>query len=416
VHIDHVGRIPHLLAAGFDGAIYCSEPSAVLLPLVLEDAIKVGFTRDKRLVERFLSIIKQRIVAVPYGQWLSVKGMSFTKNKDQTQVKFKPAGHILGSAYVEVRTSCQSKPQRKLESNDAKTKHWHKTIFSGDLGAPYSPLLNAPKAPYSADVVVLESTYGHKKHESRRSRRDRLRKALLRALKDNGTVLIPAFSIGRTQELLYELEHIIHRERSVDENERHTSLEQLQVVIDSPLAARFTEVYKQLEPFWDKEAKNKRTNGRHPLSFNTLTTIDSHQDHLKTVRVLAETEYPAVVIAASGMCAGGRIVNYLKAMIDNPVHDILFVGYQAEGTLGRDILSAKQGDNLWVDGERKQLRAQVNVINGYSAHADQKDLINFVKRMRKPPELVKLVHGSEHAKRTLADKITQLGIECEIGK
>jgi len=412
VHIDHVGRIPYLLAAGFDGPIYCSEPSAVLLPLVLGDAIKIGFTRNKNLVERFLKLIKSRIVAVPYGQWRSIEGMPLTKNKDHTQLKFKPAGHILGSAYVELRSK---RIMPKEQTINDQSKSWHKTVFSGDLGAPYSPLLNAPKAPYSADVVVLESTYGHKRHESRRVRRQRLRSALIRALKNQGTVLIPAFSIGRTQELLYELEQIIHAERNKPVESRLSSIEQLQVVIDSPLASRFTEVYKQLEPYWDKEAKNKRANGRHPLSFNTLTTVDSHQDHLDTVKVLAETEYPAVVIAASGMCAGGRIVNYLKAMIDNPVHDILFVGYQAEGTLGREILAARAGDYLKVDGQRKQLNANVEVINGYSAHADQKDLVNFIKRMRHKPSLVKLVHGSDHAKATLADKITALGVECEIG-
>lgn len=382
VHIDHVGRLPYLLAAGFRGPIFCSQPSAVLLPLVLEDALKIGFTRDERLIERFLEQIERQLHPLPYKTWQVIVDDQLT-----LQVKLSPAGHILGSAYVEFALRRGSEKQR--------------IVFSGDLGAPYSPLLPAPKSPYAADLVVLESTYGDRKHESRQMRHHRLHQVLTRSLRDRGTVIIPAFSIGRTQELLYELEQLIHRfgDDWVAEGLRYDDLE---VIVDSPLAARFTERYRQLRVFWDKEARKKLATGRHPLSFEQITTIDDHQTHLQTVDYLARTGRPAVVLAAGGMCTGGRVVNYLKAMLEDARHDVVFVGYQALGTVGRAIQQyGPRGGYVTIEGQRFDIRASVHTISGYSAHADQHDLINFIKRMRRPPSVIRLVHGDREAKRAL---------------
>ncbi|MCP3972337.1 MAG: MBL fold metallo-hydrolase, partial [Rhodobacteraceae bacterium] len=215
VHIDHVGRIPYLLAAGFKGPIYCSPPSALLLPLVLEDALKIGFTRDPRLLARVLKLLRERIVALPYGRWTEIDA------KAPLAVRLQPAGHILGSAYVECRIGT-GKNSRKI-------------LFSGDLGAPWTPLLPAPRSPYSADTVVLESTYGDRDHDQRRQRRRRLQAMIEQALADRGTVLIPAFSIGRTQELLYDLEGLIHRNRNRNAA-RRLPWADLEIVVDSPLA------------------------------------------------------------------------------------------------------------------------------------------------------------------------------------
>jgi metallo-beta-lactamase family protein len=282
-----------------------------------------------------------------------------------------------------------------------------KVIFSGDLGAPYTPLLPAPKAPWSADLVVLESTYGDRLHEGRRQRRKQLQQIVERCFRNRGVILIPAFSIGRTQELLYELEEIIHRH---GEKLAASGLpwEDVEVVLDSPLAARFTEAYRQLKPLWDAEARSKVKRGRHPLSFEQLTTIDDHQTHLQAVAHLKRTARPTLVIAASGMCAGGRIVNYLKALLDDARTDVLFVGYQAAGTPGRDIQTygPRQG-YVMLEGERVDIRAGVYTLSGYSAHADQKDLVNFIKRMRHKPREVRLVHGDEPAKQTLKRKLEQ---------
>lgn len=391
-HIDHVGRLPYLLAAGFGGPIFCSEPTAVLLPLVLEDAVKIGFTRDARLIDKFLAHLRARIVALPYGSWHPVAHSANVR----LDIKLQRAGHILGSAYVECRCRTGREEQR--------------VVFSGDLGAPYAPLLPAPKAPYGADVVVLESTYGDRVHEGRRDRRHRLQAVLEHALRDRGAVLVPAFSIGRTQELLYEIEDIIHRQPK-GQATPGVAWEDLEIIVDSPLASRFTDAYRRLKPFWDAEAQRRLSAGRHPLAFEQLTTIDSHADHLHTVAYLQRTRRPCVVMAGSGMCAGGRIVNYLKALLGEPSTDVLFIGYQAAGTPGRAIQQyGPRGGYVMLDGQRCDIRAQVHTLSGYSAHADQHNLVNFIKRMRRRPRLVHLVHGEAAAKEALRRELEGLGV------
>lgn len=385
VHIDHVGRIPHLLAAGFKGPIYCSEPSAKLLPLVLEDAMKIGVTRDKKLVEKFINLIRKKIIPLPYKCWHSL-------NKN-LKIKLQPAGHILGSAYV--------------ECNLQHHQQQHRVVFSGDLGAPYAPLLAAPRSPYRADSLVIESTYGDRLHEGRKHRRQKLRKVIERAFKDRGAVLIPAFSIGRTQEILYELESLIYELKT-------TSLpagnwQDLEIIVDSPLASRFTEVYRQLKDYWDREALQRVQTGRHPLSFENLYTVDSHTQHETAVNYIRSTGHPCIVIAASGMCAGGRILNYLKALIEDNRTDIVFIGYQADGTPGRDIQTyGPRGGYVYLDNQRYDIKANVHTLSGYSAHADQENLLNFTKRMRHKPTQVRIVHGDREAKEELKIKMKRL--------
>ncbi len=390
VHLDHVGRIPYLLAAGFKGPIYCTEPSAVLLPLMLEDAVKIGISRDQRLIEGFLDHLKTLLVPLPYGQWQEIA----TDTAADVAIRLQPAGHILGSAYVEV--SCMTRP-----ADPGEDSRELRVVFSGDLGAPYTPLLPAPRSPYRADLLVLESTYGDRLHEGRKERRQQLQKVIERALKDRGVVLVPAFSIGRTQELLYELEEIIFRCRSRQAAEG-MPWDDLEIIVDSPLASRFTEAYRQLQPFWDAEARGRLRAGRHPLSFEQLTTIDSHADHENAVAYLRKTARPCVVIAAAGMCSGGRIVNYLKALLGDSRTDVLFVGYQAGGTPGRDIQEyGPKGGYVVLDGQRYPIHARIHTISGYSAHADQKNLVDFVRRMRCKPKDIRLVHGEESARKAL---------------
>ncbi|MCK5355857.1 MAG: MBL fold metallo-hydrolase [Methyloprofundus sp.] len=386
-HIDHVGRIPYLLAAGFKGPIYCSEPTAELLPLVLKDAIKIGFTKDKALVGKFLALIHTMIVAVPYRQWQLIP---LKNTRNVLKIKLNPAGHILGSAYIE----CAYNKQR--------------IVFSGDLGASYTPLLPAPKSPYKADILVLESTYGDKNHQQRRHRKSQLKQIIEKCFINKGVILIPAFSIGRTQELLYELEDIIHHSKQA-QRVKTENWDDLEIIIDSPLASEFTEVYKKLRPYWDKEAKNKVMAGRHPLSFEQLTTINSHQDHINTVAYLKKTARPCIVIAASGMCSGGRIVNYLKALIEDKRTDILFVGYQATATPGWVIQKyADRQGYVELDGQRYNINAAAYTLSGYSAHADQAGLLRFIKGLRKKPKEIRLVHGDNAAKLQLKQAIEDL--------
>ncbi|MEH6388819.1 MAG: MBL fold metallo-hydrolase [Pseudomonas profundi] len=382
VHIDHIGRLPWLIAAGFKGPIHCTEPSALLMPTVLEDAFMVGIKRDAKLADRFVSLVEQRLQGHPYKTWITV----IEEPELTCRIRFQRAGHILGSAYVE------------CDIRYPATGRKHRIVFSGDLGAPHAPMLPTPKPPHRADVVVLESTYGNRNHEDRRARQARFKAVLEQALSDGGTVLIPAFSIGRTQELLYELEDIL------------TSLcrPTLPVILDAPLATKFTALYRELNPYWNDEALKRVSQGRKPLTFDQLLTTESHAQHLAMVNRLAHTFQPAIVITGSGMCNAGRIVNYLKAMLGDARHNVLFVGYQAQGTPGHAIQQyGPRGGYVDLDGERFDIKAGVHTIGGYSAHADQNGLVNFITGMRHWPEEVRLVHGETDAKQALAEKLAK---------
>ncbi|MCQ4233479.1 MBL fold metallo-hydrolase [Pseudomonas stutzeri] len=488
VHIDHVGRIPYLLAAGFEGPILCSEASAKLLPIVLEDAFKLSFSRDQQRIERYIDIVESRLVALPYQHWFTL----VDTEELNARIRLQRAGHIIGSAYVEIDLDYpQAGESRRI-------------VFSGDLGAPHAPFLMPPQPPERADILVLESTYGDRLHEDRQTRRQRLEALIEQALQDQGTVLIPAFSIGRTQELLYELEEIIHtrsvgasslanmlpsetvpapvgasslansntdrpalpsEERAgvretIPENgitseraglrsketslaissdaeqpplppagegrgegqksaqneaplaENHspdqstTNWPKLPIILDSPLASRFTAAYRELKPFWSQEARDRVQSGRRPLGFEQLITIDSHSDHQRIVNHLAQTARPAIVIAGGGMCSGGRIVNYLKAMLGDKRHNVLFVGYQAKGTPGYAIQTyGPKGGYVNLDGERFDIRAGISSIGGYSAHADQNGLVGFVTGMQRWPTEIRVVHGEQKAKEALAEQL-----------
>lgn len=390
VHIDHVGRLPYLLAAGFRGPILCSEASAELLPLVLEDALKVGVTRDEALINGVLGLLRARLVALPYGEWYPL-----IEGDPGLRIRLQQAGHILGSAYVE----CD------LTRGETRTR----VLFSGDLGPPHTPLLPDPTPPESADIVVLESTYGDRRHEDRTTRHERLRAMVEHAFEDGGTLLIPAFSIGRTQELLYELETLVHDEAGKGAPTGSAwRWDDLAVVLDSPLAADFTAGYSRLRAHWDREAKARLAAGRHPLAFDRVLTVDDHAAHRRMVEYLAREHRPAIVIAASGMCAGGRIVNYLKAMLGDPRHDVLFVGYQAVGTPGWAIQRyGPRGGYVELDGRRYDIRARIHTLGGYSAHADQQNLLDFIGAMTPPPREVILVHGERSAKAALRQALLQ---------
>ncbi len=382
VHIDHVGRLPWLIAAGFDGPVYCTEPSALLLPTVLEDAFMVGIQRDAQLAERFIKRVQPMLHGQPYRQWTTV----IERTDLVCRIRFQRAGHILGSAWVECDVHY---PQEKRS---------RRIIFSGDLGAPHAPLLPPPDIPYRADVVVLESTYGDRLHEDRYTRRLRFQAALEQALSDGGTVLIPAFSIGRTQELLYELEEIITSQQG--------DWKEMPIILDAPLATRFTALYRQLKPYWAREALAKIAKGRKPLGFEQLLTVATHAQHQAMVNRLAHTRQPAIVITGNGMCSAGRIINYLKAMIEDPRHNIIFTGYQAQGTPGRAIQQfGPQGGYVDLEGGRFDIRAGITSLGGYSAHADRAGLVRFIARMRYWPEEIRLVHGEEKAKRDLAQAL-----------
>jgi len=401
VHLDHVGRIPALLAAGYRGPILCSEPSAALLPLVLEDAYKLAISADTAQVDRYLALLQRLIVTLPFERWYHL----VETEKLACSIRLQRAGHLLGSAYVEcdIRSS-ETEPSTRI-------------VFSGDLGAHINPILRGFQPPERADILVLESTYGDRLHADRSERQSRLESAIDHALLDRGTVLIPAFSLGRTQELLYELEDILHRKQLLSEHQgerqgglRNIDWSTLPIILDSPLAQRITQAYLNLHEFWNAEARQRLNDGRAPLGFAQLICVDSHADHQRVVNLLKSTKRSAIVIAGNGMCSGGRIVNYLKAMLGDARHEVIFVGYQAKGTPGAVIQASEGAEGFAqvdLDGEMYDIRAKVITLEGYSAHADQEGLLQFAAGGLTVSQEIILVHGESRAKNRLAEKLRE---------
>jgi len=371
-HIDHIGRIPWLLAEGFDKPIYCTKATAELVPLMLDDGLKIQQGLNYEARQRVLDAICSLIQPVDYYRWVDV---------DTFRCRFNPAGHILGSAYVEVEL-----PNQEL------------VVFSGDLGPGNTPLLPDPVSPYKADYLVIETTYGDSHHDGVEVRGQKLKQIIARSLADGGTILIPAFSVGRTQELLFDIEQLVF-EHGIDVN--------LPIILDSPMALKVTESYRKYRSLWGEEAKQRLKMHRHPLDFEQCITVKDHQSHIALVNRLASTGEPAIVVAASGMCEGGRIMDYLKALLPGERTDVIFAGFQAEGTLGKSI---QQGnETVWIDEEEVSVNAHIHTMSGYSAHADSDDLLKFVEGIESKPKEVHLVHGEAEAKAEFAQLLRERG-------
>jgi metallo-beta-lactamase family protein len=367
-HIDHIGRVPELIRKGFRGEILTTEPTKYLLKPMLEDAM--GFSRfSEREVREIAGKIDGLSWDFEYGKLFELKnGVRF---------KLGRTGHILGSCFI------------RLEEEG---KGWS-VVFSGDLGATGAPLLPDPDIPEPCDLLVMESTYGDTVHEAREQRGERLGRILERALRDGGKVFIPAFALGRTQELIYEMDRLFAQ--------GEMKKRKVPVFLDSPLGLEVTKITARLREFWDREAKELLGRGDDPLDFERLYGIGDHRAH----RGLLEMEGPAVIIAGSGMCTGGRIVDHLRSGIEDGRNDVLFVGYQAKGTPGRDLVECgrRGGGSVWIGGERLPVKARVHELGGYSAHADQRELVEWAEAIR--PGRVKLVHGEAGAREALREKM-----------
>lgn len=400
-HIDHIGRLPELLSAGLSAPIYCSEATALLVPVMLADALRhsAGGQHATILKNAAIDPLLQRLThllrPLPFGQWQRLS----LGEPSVPYIRLQPAGHILGSAYLELRL-----PDGKI------------VVFSGDLGSGRSALLAAPQSPERADLLVLESTYGDRLHAQGELRnqqgelRHRQLKAIVeRSLRDGGAILIPAFSIGRTQELLCDLEQILSEVRS---REEQWCWQDLPVVIDSPLGAEVTRLYRRFRRVWRKEAQARVQAGRHPLDFSQCVTIADHGAHETLVHRLQQSGEPAIIVAGGGMCQGGRIVNYLKALLPDTRTDVLLAGFQARGTPGRLLQSGCS--SLWLDDIEVAVQAQIHSLSGYSAHADQQELLAFVRGMASLPRAIRLVHGEPEAQRALAAELRHLGADIAV--
>lgn len=393
-HIDHIGRLPWLLAKGFKQPIYCTEATAEMVPLMLEDSLKLQLGLSSKKTERVLRHISRLLRPQAYNQWFTLPALASSSSNhlsaseatEPLKARFQHAGHILGSAYVEVLL-----PNQEV------------VVFSGDLGPCNTPLLPDPVSPPRADYLLIESTYGGKIHEDIQTRSQRLLAIIERSLADGGAILIPAFSVGRTQELLFDIEQLIHQQK-IEAT--------LPIILDSPMAQKVTKSYRRFKALWGKEAKERLIEQRHPLAFKQCITVEDHRTHQRLVNRLASTGEAAIVVAASGMCQGGRIMDYLKALLADERTDVLLVGYQAQNTLGWAI---QNGDKqVTIDDQTIEINAQVHTMSGYSAHADQADLLGFIQGIPTPPKAIHLIHGETNVKAQFAEQLRSKGYHAII--
>ncbi|OEF04895.1 MBL fold metallo-hydrolase RNA specificity domain-containing protein [Vibrio genomosp. F10] len=377
-HIDHIGRLPWLLATQFSKPIYCSDATAELVPLMLEDSLKLQLGLTQKKTEQVLNHLRRMLSPRKYNQWFPIT----KENPNGLMARFQQAGHILGSAYIEVRL-----PNQEV------------IVFSGDLGPNNTPLLPDPVSPQRADHLLIETTYGNATHEDISTRSERLKAIIDRSLSDGGAILIPAFSVGRTQELLFDIERLIYT---------HQIDIKVPIILDSPMAQKVTDSYRRFKQLWGQEAKERLQTHRHPLAFEQCITVEDYRSHQRLVNRLQSTGEPAIVVAASGMCQGGRIMDYLKALLPDKRTDVILAGYQAKGTLGSDIQNNKR--SVLIDDEAITVNARVHSMSGYSAHADKADLLKFIEGISPPPKTVHLIHGEPKAKEQFSSELIKKGL------
>ncbi|MFZ2804140.1 MAG: MBL fold metallo-hydrolase [Patescibacteria group bacterium] len=378
-HLDHVGRLPKLVKEGFTGKIYCTPPTAKLAQLVLEDAEQImedDFKRSYRpkLYEREdVDGVVRQFEPVDYSRRVKLDGMSF---------RFRDAGHILGSSFVEIE-----------EAGGARV------AFSGDLGNVPDPILKPTAQLAEQDVLIIESTYGDRLHEKQDTREQQLRGFVEATAKQKGVLIIPAFAIERTQELLFELNHLIKSEK----------LAQIDSYLDSPLAIKASNVMVAYPQYYNQGAFDRFKTGDDIFSFPGLHMTLSRDDS----KAINEAPWPKIIIAGSGMMNGGRILHHLVRYLGDTKCTVLIIGYQAAGTLGRKLYTGEK--NVEVLDERVTVKAKIASIGAYSAHADQHGLVNWIRSAVKPPGHVYCTHGEEAASAALASRITEeLGIKADV--
>lgn len=378
-HLDHVGRLPKLLKEKFAGNIYLTPPTKDIARIVLEDAEQVMMDDFKRSYRPMLyekedvEKVEARSVAVDYSRKVTLDGLSF---------RFRDAGHIFGSAFIEVE-----------EAGGARA------VFSGDLGNKSVPILRPTAQMADCDAVIMESTYGNRIHEDESTRESRLKEAIMATVKQKGVLLIPAFAVERTQQLLYELNHLVE----------NRLIPAIDIYLDSPMAIKITKVIDAFPQYYSKEALRLVAAGDDLFTFPGLRQTMS-RDESKTIN---DAPKPKVIISGAGMMNGGRIQHHLVRYLGDPKNTVLIIGYQSAGTLGRRLYSGEK--RVEVLDERITVKAKIVSIGAYSAHADQPRLVEWIKEAKSPPKHVYCTHGEEAAAASLASRLTEeLGIAADV--
>ena len=395
-HIDHSGRIPKLYKEGYRKPIYATKATCDLCAIMLPDSGYIQETeiewKNRKRLRQGKKLLPPLYTAKDALDCLEIfKPVHYDEIIDvaeNIQVRFNDAGHMLGSAIIEIWVT-ENGETRKL-------------VFTGDLGNNDLPLLAEPTMIDDADYLVMESTYGSRLHIRNDEKAKMFLDIVSETLDRGGKVIIPSFAVGRTQEIVYELNKI--KDGSADDKEfcrKYETVMNAPVYVDSPLAISATEVFKKNTELFEEHIQEEMKRGDNPLEFPGLTFTKTPDES----KALNEDRTPSIIISASGMCEVGRIKQHLKHNIWNPNNTILFVGYQAPGTLGRKIVEGAK--KVKIFGEEVSVNARIEYIEGYSGHADQEWLLNFVYSFLRKPKHIFLVHGEEESQRVLKSKLQE---------
>ena len=376
-HIDHCGRLPLLVRDGFKGPIYATAPSVGLAEILLADSAHIHEEDARWKIKRLqkqgkdasgitplytaddASAVNPRFVKTEFDRWTRLDGLG--------RARFSMAGHILGASIVEL----------EIEDGDD-CRH---VTFSGDLGVEGARLLSGPSAVEAAEVTIMESTYGDRDHDHDEDPTELLYEIVSSTAARGGKVVVPSFAVGRTQEILARLNDLVESGR----------LQGVPVFVDSPMAVEATRLFTRFPEAYAKEARRLYCSGDEPLDFAGLKLVTSVDDS----KAINESRYPSVIISASGMCTAGRIKHHLKNNISDPRSTVLFVGYQARGTLGHVIQSGI--DPVRIFGDWYPVRARIERISGFSAHADRTGLLKWFSSLGGVPKRTFVVHGEAKA-------------------
>ena len=393
-HIDHSGNIPNLVKSGFDGEIVCTFATRDLCSTMLRDSGRIQ-EYDAKWLNKKRARKGEPPIEPNYTESDAIESLKgflaigYDRPHQLTpdiKVTFRDAGHILGSAMV------------LLDINDQDSGKNVKLVFSGDIGRPDMPILRDPSTIESADILIMESTYGNRSHAPYPDTEKELERVVNETYQRGGSLVIPSFAVGRTQQLVYSLHQLVHDGKLPD----------MQVYVDSPLAINVTAIFRLHPEAFDREIMDfmESERGHDPFGFDSLryTYATSESKELNTLKE------PAIIISASGMAEAGRILHHLKNRVTDERNTILFVGWQAPHTLGRRIVEGRA--KVKILGEEYPLKAQVEVLNGFSGHADHDGLVEWAAAFKDKPQHTFLVHGEETAALALATALeSNVGLE-----
>lgn len=389
-HIDHSGNVPNLVKSGFQGDIICTAPTRDLCATMLADSAHIQ-VRDVEYVNKRRKKNGEAPVDPIYTQEDVINAMSYFVTQSYTrprkiapdvQLTLYDAGHMLGSAIVQ------------LDILDHETDREVRLVFSGDLGRAGIPIIRDPSQIEGADILIMESTYGNRLHDPYPDAEKELERIVLETYKRGGSIVMPAFAVGRTQQLVYTLHRLIEA----------GDIPRIPIFVDSPLAVNTTSVFGLHPDVYDAETREfvLELGKPNPFGFDLLTYIQSVEES----KQLNFRREPCIIISASGMAEFGRVVHHIKNRIENANNTILITGWQAPDTLGRKLVDKL--DTVRIFGDEYHVRAHVEVLNGFSGHADRDELLAWVHAMKRRPQRTFLVHGEEDSALALANSLGEL--------